>query len=168
MRQTLEDDLRLLAGNLPLRFTREIDELLDNLSSMLDSLPAVLTHGDLNEMNFLVDESSGHLTGVIDWAEAKILPFGMNLWGFENILGYMDLNGWHYFDQHASLRTLFWETFNSTVVANEATVRLQSVIDCARRMGILLRYGFRWDENMQRKVVEDGSSSTKYLDALLS
>jgi len=33
--------------------------------------PVVLTHGDLNEMNILVDPASGRITGVVDWAEAS-------------------------------------------------------------------------------------------------
>jgi hypothetical protein len=38
-------------------------------------------------MNLLVDKDDGHLTGVIDWAEAEILPFGCELWGIENVMG---------------------------------------------------------------------------------
>jgi hypothetical protein len=45
--------------------------------------------------------------GVIDWAEAEILPFGCALWGLENVLGFMDLHGWHYFDSHKELEDLF-------------------------------------------------------------
>lgn len=133
---------------------------------LFEDLPMVLSHGDLCEMNFLVDENSGHLAGVIDWAEAEIRPFGSSLWGLENILGYMDVHGWHYFDQHADLRALFWSTFHSAVDDHEAQLQKQSAIDLARRTGILLRYGFRWDENMQRKVVQDGDSGTRYLDVL--
>jgi aminoglycoside phosphotransferase len=125
----------------------------------------VLTHGDLCEMNFLVDESSGHLTGMIDWAETEVLPFGLSLWGLENILGYMDVHGWHYFDHHADLRALFWETFHSALAEDAALLRKQGAIESARRLGILLRYAFRWDENMRRRVVQDGDSGTRYLDA---
>lgn len=118
-------------------------------------------------MNFLVDKSSGHLTGIIDWAETEVLPFGFNLWGLENILGYMDVHGWHYFDRHADLRALFWKTFHSAVAEeDEMLLRNQVAIDLARRMGVLFRYGFSWDENLQRRVVQDGDSGTRYLDAL--
>lgn len=140
----------------------------------------VLTHGDLCEMNFLVDERSGHLTGVIDWAEAEILPFGFNLWGVENLLGYMDGNGWNYFDGYEDLRAVFWTVFYGAVVvvdeeeeeedgvlASEVLRKQkQDTIDVARRMGILFRYGFFWDENLRKKVpVQEGDSGMRYLDA---
>lgn len=117
-------------------------------------------------MNFLVDENSGHLTGVIDWAEAEALPFGFNLWGLENVLGYMDVHGWHYFDRQADLRALFWNAFHGTITEDRSPFEQQDAIDLATRIGVLFRYAFRWDENMQRKVVQDGESGTKYLDAL--
>lgn len=53
----------------------------------------VLTHGDLCEMNFLVELETGHLTGLVDWAEAEILPFGCALRGLENVLDFMDMHG---------------------------------------------------------------------------
>lgn len=131
----------------------------------------VLTHGDLCEMNFLVDENSGHLTGVIDWAEAEILPFGFNLWGVENLLGYMDGNGWNYFEGYEDLRAVFWTVFYSAVAEEDDGALLlqkqkQDTINVARRMGILFRYGFFWDENLRKKVpVQEGDSGMRYLDA---
>lgn len=50
----------------------------------------VLNHGDLSELNVLVDPLTGRLTSVINWAKAKICPFGISLWGLENILGSMN------------------------------------------------------------------------------
>lgn len=139
----------------------------------------VLTHGDLCEMNFLVDENTGHLTGVIDWAEAEILPFGFNLWGVENLLGYMDGNGWNYFEGYEELRAFFWTVFYGAVGAEEEEgegdgvlasevlpCQKQDTIDVARRMGILFRYGFFWDEDLRRKIpVQEGDSGMRYLDA---
>nr|POE96530.1 hypothetical protein CFP56_56580 [Quercus suber] len=166
-RQTFENNLHLLARTLPSRFSRDTLGLLNGLDSIFESLPSVLTHGDLCETNFLVDEGSGRLTGIIDWAETEIMPFGLSLWGLENILGYMDVHGWHYFDRHVDLRALFWKAFHSAVAEeDEALLPKQSAIDLARRIGVLFRYAFRWDENMQRRVVQDGDSGTRYLDAL--
>lgn len=175
IRLTCENNLHLLARNLPERFSREILGLTECLDSIFENLPMVLTHGDLCEMNFLVDERSGHLTGVIDWAEAEILPFGFNLWGVENLLGYMDGNGWNYFEGYEDLRAVFWETFYSAVVvaeeedgvrASEVLCQKQDTINVARRMGILFRYGFFWDENLRKKVpVQEGDSGMRYLDA---
>lgn len=177
-RQTCENNLHLLARNLPDRFSRDILELTECLDSIFQTLPMVLTHGDLCEMNFLVDERSGHLTGVIDWAEAEILPFGFNLWGVENLLGYMDGNGWNYFEGYEELRGEFWTVFYGAVgaeeeegegdgvLASEVLCQKQETIDVARRMGILFRYGFFWDEDLRKKVpVQEGDSGMRYLDA---
>lgn len=54
----------------------------------LERLPLVLTHGDLLPSNLLVEAESGRLLGVVDWAEAQVLPFGMALYGVERALGY--------------------------------------------------------------------------------
>lgn len=175
-RQTCSNNLHLLARTLPERFSSDILELTECLDSIFKTLPMVLTHGDLCEMNFLVDENSGHLTGVIDWAEAEILPFGFNLWGVENLLGYMDGNGWNYFEGYEDLRGEFWKSFYGAVVvaeegdgvlASEVLLRQkQDTIDVARRMGILFRYGFFWDEDLRKKVpVKEGDSGMRYLDA---
>ncbi|KAJ2904175.1 hypothetical protein MKZ38_008709 [Zalerion maritima] len=53
--------------------------------------------------------------GVIDWEDARILPFGLSLWGFENTLGHMDSKGWHYYNNCKALADLFWKTFDEEV-----------------------------------------------------
>jgi hypothetical protein len=112
--------------------------------------------------------SCGSLTGVIDWAETEILPFGLNLWGLENILCYMDAHGWHYLDRHTELRALFWDTFHGAVADDGTVLQKQGAIDLARRMGILFRYGFACSDKMQREVAQDDSSRMRYLDALFT
>lgn len=63
----------------------------DNISTAVDSpqclgsmeailsLPMVLLHRDFGTGNIMADGISCHLTGIIDWAEAEICPFGQNL-----------------------------------------------------------------------------------------
>ena len=51
-------------------------------------------YSDLSNMNILVDPDSGHLTGVVDLADASIKPFGIALWGLESILGCSGPQGW--------------------------------------------------------------------------
>lgn len=114
-------------------------------------------------MNFLVDPSAGHLTGVIDWAEAQISPFGISLWGLENVLGYMNSQGWHYHTDHRSLRDLFWQIFEENVGGLSDEDR-QS-IRVARMADLFFRYGFSWDGDNNRQPVEEGTPSFKYLDA---
>ncbi len=56
-----------LANTLPERFLPAVAEVQASLPALLDGrYPAVLTHGDLNEMNILVDPDSGKITGVVD------------------------------------------------------------------------------------------------------
>ena len=40
-------------------------------------------------MSILVAPRTGRATGIIDWAEAEVLHFGLALSGLENLLGYM-------------------------------------------------------------------------------
>lgn len=113
-------------------------------------------------MNILVDPGTGHITWVIDWAEARICPFGVSLWGLENVLGHMNSQGWHYHPHHHSLRDLFWQTFE-TDVGGVSEEDKQSV-QIARMAGLFLRYGFAWADG-GREPVEEGATSFKYLDA---
>ncbi|KAH6649586.1 hypothetical protein F5144DRAFT_607715 [Chaetomium tenue] len=79
--------LTTLSTTLPARFTPRLTTLLHHLPAAFAALPLALTHGDLCEMNLLVDPATGRLTGVVDWAEARALPFGLALYGLENVLG---------------------------------------------------------------------------------
>jgi len=44
-------------------------------------------------INILVNPDSGHITGVVDWTDTIIKPFGMALWGLESVLDYSGPNG---------------------------------------------------------------------------
>ena len=141
-------------------------ELEDNFSLIFSSgYPCVLTHGDLCEMNLLVDHDSGHLTGVIDWAEADILPFGCALWVLKNLLGFMDGSGWRYFPIRRELEDLFWETFQTCV--SEDSEEYWPAIKVAQRIGMLFRHGFCWDEGTRQRVSREQDSGMKYLDAFI-
>jgi hypothetical protein len=81
----------LLARSLPSRFASNLGRVRQELTSLfLGALPFVLNHGDFCEMNLLINSETGYTTGIVDWAEARILPFGFSLWGLENVLGHMD------------------------------------------------------------------------------
>lgn len=122
-------------------------------------------------MNILVDPHTGHITGVVDWADATIEPFGMALWGLESVLGCSGLNGWSYFGSDPSylhfgcspsrLRKLFWETLLREI---ECTIsdECRYAVNEVRTLGVLLRYGFRW-ENGTMSPVKD----TTYFDVFL-
>ena len=51
------------------------------------------------------------VTGIIDWADAKIAPFGVSLASMEIVLGIQSRTNWHFHPNHHSLRQLFWDTF---------------------------------------------------------
>ena len=115
-------------------------------------------------MNILIDSETGTITGIVDWAEARILPFGFALWGLENILGYMDATGWHYYNNHHELEGLFWRAFRTKAhISSEDDMQL---IRSARMAGLFCRYGFIVEGRMLKGVIDPtDSSSLKYLDA---
>ena len=155
----------LLARSLPSQFSSNLDRIRQDLSSLFSgALPFALSHGDLCEMNILVDSETGNITGIVDWAEARILPFGFSLWGFENVLGYMDSDGWHYYDNRRELEDLFWETFREK--ANNLSDADLQLIRTARLAGLFCRYGFVVEGKAVKSVVDPtDASSLAYLDA---
>jgi len=143
-------------------------------------VPWVLTHQDLSGMNILVDPDTGHITGVVDWADATIEPFGMALWGLESVLGCSGPNGWSYFGSDPSYsyfgsdpsyshfgcnpsrsRALFWKTL-LTEIKCIISDKCRYAVNEVRTLVVLHRYGFHW-ENGTWNPVKD----TAYLDVFL-
>ncbi|TQN70588.1 hypothetical protein CSHISOI_04881 [Colletotrichum shisoi] len=155
----------LLAQSLPARFASNLSRVRQVLPFLfLGGLPFVLTHGDLCEMNLLVNPETGNMTGIVDWAEAAILPFGFSLWGLENVLGYMDSEGWHYYDNYRELERLFWKTFFEEA-ENASGINLK-FIRAGRMIGLFFRYGFMVEGKAVKGVVDlSDASSLAYLDA---
>ncbi|KAF2758719.1 hypothetical protein EJ05DRAFT_492862 [Pseudovirgaria hyperparasitica] len=140
LRRTYTEDLQLLLDNLPHRFHQIIHDCLQFLDSIL-SLPMVLHHHDFSTCNIIVDAQTSRLTGVIDWAEAEICPFGQNLHSLQAITGTLHLrNGWRRYDGYEALQHAFWSTFRAEVghLSGE-TVR---AIEMARILGLLRVRGF--------------------------
>ena len=77
-----------------------------------------------------------HFTGVVDWAEAEIRPFGMNLHSIQFLTGEIHLRKGliPYHDCH-TLADAFWSTFTRELSVSEDTVR---TIKTARTIGLLL------------------------------
>lgn len=159
------DKFDLLHRSLPSRFASNLYRVRKALPLLFSkALPFVLSHQDLCEMNILVDPETGSITGIIDWAEARILPFGFSLWGFENVLGYMNSEGWHYHDNRHELQRIFWQTFRMEAKnLSDDDLRL---IQITRMAGLFCRYGFSWDGKVCKSVNdESNASSFRYLDA---
>ncbi|KAK1765063.1 hypothetical protein QBC33DRAFT_545625 [Phialemonium atrogriseum] len=154
--------ITLLSKTLPSRFAKKLSSVSADLPLFFTApYPLVVSHADLCETNILADPLTGHITGIIDWEDARILPFEFSLWGFENVLGHMDSGGWHYYDNRESLVGLFWQTFDREI--GSASDR-RAVIAGARTAGIFCRYGFDWEKGPWVPV-DESSYSMRYLDA---
>ena len=115
-------------------------------------------------MNLLIDTETGNITGIVDWAESRILPFGFALYGLENILGLMDSTGWHYYDNHREFENLFWKTFREEANGfSDADLCLTRV---ARMAGLFYHYGFCFDikGTVESVRVDQADGSLAYLD----
>lgn len=162
----LQDKLDILLRRLPSRFHMVISKLREELPTIfVPRYPLVLTHADLCEINIMVNPEKGGITGVVDWAEAKVLPFGMSLWELLNVLGVMNSSGWHYHENSSRLESLFWDTFhrNAGMISNDD----KRAMKIAERAGLVLRYGFTWEDGILERPVNEQDSSIRYLDAFL-
>ncbi|KJZ75908.1 hypothetical protein HIM_04732 [Hirsutella minnesotensis 3608] len=122
---------------------------------LIFSLPMVLTHKDFSTCNIMVDEATCRLVGVIDWAEAEICPFGVNLDTLQSLTGKLHLrNGWIRYEDYESLNAVFWTTF-SNEVGGLTDGRLKA-IRLARTMGLLLSHGFTRRLANEKKPVPIG------------
>ncbi|KAK4442018.1 hypothetical protein QBC34DRAFT_453348 [Podospora aff. communis PSN243] len=170
----LRDKFNLLARSLPPQFALNLGKVLQALPALFGRLPLVLTHGDLCEMNILINPTTGSITGIVDWAEARVLPFGFSLYGLENILGCMDSKGWRYYDNHGELEGLFWHAFSEGVGGSGSGGGLSAdslqLMRLARMAGFFYRYGFDVDGKDVKGVVDwqNDASSLAYLDAFCS
>lgn len=120
------------------RFEPALDEVREHLPTLVSGdFPLALTHSDLTELNILVDGDSGSITGVIDWTDAAVQPFGLTLYALEKFISSMGPHGWVYFDNAGALRDEFRRAFAEN--AGVSTLQMES-IRIARMAGYFLRY----------------------------
>jgi hypothetical protein len=162
--------LEKLSKELPDSLLREkAKATLDRVQHMED-YPVVLNHGDLISSNILVHEDTWEITGLIDWAEAEYLPFGTCLYGLEHLLGYISPSVktfsptgltssasyrppmFVYCHLAAQLRALFWSRLFETIPELELR---QDDVGVMRDLGILLWYGYAWDDGAINRVVNE-------------
>ena len=164
--------LHLLLSSLPTRFHPAIQRCLNELDSLFSLLPMVLLHRDFGTSNILVDEKSCHLTGVIDWAEAEICPFGQNLHSLQAFMGALHLrDGWRRYEDYESLNDTFWNTFR-VEFGGKWSVETRKAIHTARIMGLLLSRGFtkrlaNYSVPMPIRDDDSGRYNMLYLDGFL-
>ncbi|PBP26567.1 hypothetical protein BUE80_DR002487 [Diplocarpon rosae] len=160
--------LQSLTKNLPQRFRSVARRILENLHSV-QALPWVLTHGDIVAGNIMVDPSSGRLTGLVDWAEAEMLPFGTCFYGLEEMLGEITLAGFQYRQDAPELRTIFWTELKKHI-PELGQSPVQEAVELARDLGVLLWHGIAFDDGAIDRVVQEGRDLEEIykLDAFLS
>jgi hypothetical protein len=157
-----------LSKELPGEHMRQIAaNTLERLGTIED-YPVVLNHGDLIPSNILVDEDTWEITGIVDWAEAEYLPFGTCLYGLELLLGNLTpaftrqlhdnlaaastSPSFTHFTDASDLRNLFWTRLFE--LAPEIKRRREDV-KTMRDMGVLLWYGYAWDDGAINRVVNE-------------
>ncbi|KAI9653915.1 MAG: hypothetical protein M1831_005600 [Alyxoria varia] len=168
----LRDGLSALTLSLPQRFQDSLKGARDDLHKLFaPEYPMVLTHGDMGDLNMLVSPETGHITGIIDWAEAEVLPFGFALYGLQHTVSWSLSDGWHDVEDRAYLEQTFWDHFWEFTERNSGPSGqdFQQTIELAWRVGVLLRHGFYWvlDGTVKKAVNENDKRGLACLDALL-
>ena len=159
--------LESLRTELPARFRPVAEQTLRQMP-LIEALPWVLTHGDILPGNIIVEPSSGQLHGLVDWAETERLPFGICLYGLEEILGEATVSGFQYHVHATDLRGIFWNELKKRVPELLRAPVLRAV-KLARDLGVLLWYGIAFDNGNIDRVVQEGTDveEIRKLDAFL-
>jgi hypothetical protein len=155
-----------LSQGLPKRFHPKLNEIRQGLPLLFrPGYPIVLNHDDLLDMNIHVDEGTGRITGIVDWADAIFGPFGTSLGGLETLLGVQTLTHWYFHPSHKSLRTQFWETFYE--VTGDLSADDRRAIEIGRMFGLFRTHGFnRRAERDDAAPLPEGDTEFVCLEAL--
>lgn len=130
----------------------------DSITAIETEIPWCLTHGDLVPANIMVNQRTGGLSGLIDWAEGEWLPFGVGLYGVEELFGETNGEGdFEFYPDHEDLRSTFWRSFLQITQPYRAVLPnrwLRNVRLC-RALGILLWRGIAFDDGRLDRVVDE-------------
>ncbi|KAI1121120.1 hypothetical protein F5Y10DRAFT_108738 [Nemania abortiva] len=153
---SLTSRLELMSASLPLSFRRIASSILSDISE-IEALPWVFTHGDFLAANVMVSPYSGELTGLLDWAEAEWLPFGIGMYGLEELLGQDNQNGrFVYYPEARHLRDLFWKQLMLLIPELTRDTKTVALVKRAQKLGVLLWHGIAFDNGNLNRVVEEG------------
>ncbi|GKU08177.1 unnamed protein product [Fusarium langsethiae] len=141
----LQDSYIAILNGLSLTLPESLHSTIDAVRKDLHLLfrpeyPTALQHGDILENNIHVDEETGHITGVLDWPDAFVAPFGLSLGGAEILLGIQTNQDWHFHPFHVELRQQFWKRLNMEI--GEVSELDRQAMKVARLMGLFQLYGF--------------------------
>ncbi|KAJ5708648.1 hypothetical protein N7488_008449 [Penicillium malachiteum] len=124
----------------------ELLDIVHNLQlnvHLLETLPMVLTHHDLSQVNIVVNEA-GNVTGVLEFDEAGIEAFGMCIWGFyECFFGSMEDSRGSFYEEMPLLADAFWGSLWANVPSNLKEVEMEKAMKVSLSIGILNRYFIR-------------------------
>ncbi|KAI1417544.1 hypothetical protein F5Y13DRAFT_59540 [Hypoxylon sp. FL1857] len=160
--------LELMAHKLPARFRGIAKSVLLSLTE-IEALPWVLSHGDFLPSNIMVHPRSGKLLGLVDWTEGEFLPFGIGMYGLQELLG-KDRDGhFVYYPEAKYLRKLFWTELFSSLPELSRDPKRVALIRKAQILGILLWHGIAFDNGKLDRAVEEGKDDGEIerLDAFL-
>ncbi|KAI8635093.1 hypothetical protein F5Y19DRAFT_135674 [Xylariaceae sp. FL1651] len=152
---TLRWRLESMSDELPLSIRGIARSILAKLSD-IEALPWVFSHGDFLPANVMVSPYSGKLLGLLDWAEAEWLPFGVGMYGLEELLGEDEDGRFVYYPEAKQLRGLFWKSLLLLVPELARGSRTVAHVKDAQRLGILLWHGIAFDDGKLDRVVEEG------------
>lgn len=153
-----------MRAHLPRRFQPAVKSALERLDD-IESLPWVLTHGDVVPANIMVRNTrvalSGEvvLTGFLDWAEAEYLPFGIGFYGVEALLGEPDRDGrFSYYPEAKELRESFWLCLEAEIPelrVDHGLGNFRRKVEAAHALGVLLWHGIAFDNGKLDRVVDE-------------
>ncbi|KAI0380922.1 hypothetical protein F5Y04DRAFT_88036 [Hypomontagnella monticulosa] len=160
--------LEVMADKLPPRFRGIAKSILRDLPEIED-LPWTLSHGDFLPSNIMVCPKSGKILGLLDWAEAEFLPFGIGMYGLQELLGEDRDGHFVYYPEVKHLRDLFWTELLSRLPDLSRDNRRVALVRKAQILGILLWHGIAFDNGKLDRAVEEGKDDGEIerLDAFL-
>ncbi|KAH9886817.1 hypothetical protein F4778DRAFT_786535 [Xylariomycetidae sp. FL2044] len=161
-------NLTQLINGLPARFRETLGYVISQLPMLFaEDWPQVPNHVELLENNIHVNPATGAITGICDWPEAEVGPFGMSLGGLETMLGINRLNkGFCYHSNQAHLRRLFHETLEESMGSISAENRERMRV--ATLAGLFLANGFGYDDDGNQVPAGEGSPDLAYLEVVLA
>lgn len=163
------EKLRTPRDGLPTRFRQSLDYVQSHLPRLFaDDWPQVPNHVELLEDNIHVDPETGRITGVCDWPEAEIGPFGMSLGGLETMLGINRVNkGFCYHTKQQYLRKLFHQSLEQAMGMGLAPDDSRERMRVATLVGLFLTKGFEYAEDGAKAPAGEGSSDLADLAVIL-
>jgi Phosphotransferase enzyme family len=166
LRDKYSSELSQLRQGLPVRCGPTLDNLISKLPGLFkENWPLVPNHTDLLENNIHVSTETGCMTGICDWKDAAIGPFGMSLGGLETMLGIRTMKeSWRYHANQQELRDLFWESFYQAM--GKVSEEQKELIEVARLVGFFLDNGFEWNDPGIKVPASKEYDSLRYLEAV--